>query len=109
VTVSGGSRGEKRDRGVVGSAECIQQLNEALARQRTAEGKVWTLTDVAIEGQFIKLENSSQKSAAYIGVKSDEVGMIALYDKQGNKVVQIYERGFLILKDNQWVEPYVRK
>jgi hypothetical protein len=37
-----------RQRGVLASTECIQQLKEAQARQRNAEGKVWTLTDVAI-------------------------------------------------------------
>jgi hypothetical protein len=41
--------GETRDRGVLASTECIQQLKEAQPRQRNAEGKVWTLTDVAIE------------------------------------------------------------
>jgi transcriptional regulator with XRE-family HTH domain len=41
--------GETRDRGVLASTECIQQLKEAQARQRNADGKVWTLTDVAIE------------------------------------------------------------
>ena len=41
--------GETRDRGVLASTECIQQLKEAQARQRNDEGKVWTLTDVAIE------------------------------------------------------------
>ncbi len=48
--------GETRDsrierlhqRRVLASAKCIQQLKEAQARQRNAEGKVWTLTDVAI-------------------------------------------------------------
>jgi hypothetical protein len=40
---------EKRDRGVLASTECIQQLKAAQARQRNAKGKVWTLTDVAIE------------------------------------------------------------
>jgi hypothetical protein len=56
VTVFGGAMGETRDsrnerlrqRGVMASTECIQQLKEAQARQRNAEGKVWTLTDVAI-------------------------------------------------------------
>ncbi len=41
--------GETRDRGVLASTECIQQLKEAQSRQRNAEGKVWTLTDIAIE------------------------------------------------------------
>jgi transcriptional regulator with XRE-family HTH domain len=41
--------GETRDRGVFGSTECIQQLKESQSRQRNADGKVWTLTDVAIE------------------------------------------------------------
>ncbi len=41
--------GETRDRGVLASTECVRQLKEAQARQRNAEGKVWTLTDVAIE------------------------------------------------------------
>jgi Bacterial regulatory proteins, lacI family len=40
---------ETRDRGVLASTECIQKLKEAQARQRNAEGKVWTLTDIAIE------------------------------------------------------------
>jgi transcriptional regulator with XRE-family HTH domain len=47
--VLGGSMGETRDRGVLASTECIQKLKEAQSRQRNAEGKVWTLTDVAIE------------------------------------------------------------
>jgi Bacterial regulatory proteins, lacI family len=38
-----------RQRGVFGSDECVRQLKEAQARQRNAEGKVWTLTDIAIE------------------------------------------------------------
>jgi hypothetical protein len=38
-----------RQRGVLASAECIQQLKEAQSRQRNADGKVWTLTDVGIE------------------------------------------------------------
>jgi transcriptional regulator with XRE-family HTH domain len=49
VTVFGGFMGETRDRGVLASAECIQQLKEAQAGKRNAEGKVWTLTDVGIE------------------------------------------------------------
>jgi hypothetical protein len=56
VTVFGGFMGETRDsrserlrqRGVLASDECIQQLKEAQARQRNAEGKVWKLTDIAI-------------------------------------------------------------
>jgi hypothetical protein len=32
--------GETHDRGVLASTECIQQLKEAQARQRNAEGKV---------------------------------------------------------------------
>jgi transcriptional regulator with XRE-family HTH domain len=41
--------GETRDRGVLASAECIKELKAAQSRQRNAEGKVWTLTDIAIE------------------------------------------------------------
>jgi transcriptional regulator with XRE-family HTH domain len=39
--------GETRDRGVLASADCIEKLKAAQARQRNAEGKVWTYTDVA--------------------------------------------------------------
>jgi transcriptional regulator with XRE-family HTH domain len=39
--------GETRDRGVSASTECIEKLKVAQAIQRNAEGKVWTLTDVA--------------------------------------------------------------
>jgi transcriptional regulator with XRE-family HTH domain len=40
--------GETRDRGVSASPECIEKLKVAQACQRNYEGKVWTLTDVAI-------------------------------------------------------------
>jgi transcriptional regulator with XRE-family HTH domain len=49
VTVFGEFMGETRDRGVLASAECIQELKAAQSRQRNAEGKVWTQTDIAIE------------------------------------------------------------
>jgi transcriptional regulator with XRE-family HTH domain len=39
--------GETRDRGVSASTECIEKLKVAQAIRRNAEGKVWTLTDVA--------------------------------------------------------------
>jgi hypothetical protein len=43
-----------RDRGVLASTECIQQLKEAQARQRNAEGKVWTLTDIEITSSRLR-------------------------------------------------------
>jgi transcriptional regulator with XRE-family HTH domain len=75
--------GETRDRGVLASAECIQELKEAQARQRNAEGKVWTQTDIAIESgvddktvsRFLNRTRVDEKSAIAIcqtlGVKFD--------------------------------------
>jgi Bacterial regulatory proteins, lacI family len=66
--------GETRDRGVLASAECIQQLKEAQAGKRNAEGKVWTLTDIAIESgvddktvsRFLNRTKVDEKSAIAI-------------------------------------------
>jgi hypothetical protein len=41
--------GETRDRGVLASADGIEKLKAAQARQRNTDGKVWTLRDIAIE------------------------------------------------------------
>ncbi len=60
-------------------------------------------------GQYIRLENSSQKNTIWIGSSSDNDGIIELFDSQGNRVVKIHEGGLFILKDNEWVEPYLRK
>ncbi len=72
--------GETRDRCVFASAECIQQLKEAQARQRNAEGKVWTLTDLAIESekfygrQQAKLEVKNRLGA----IASQSVNIVGL-------------------------------
>ncbi len=74
--------GETRDRGVLASAECIQELKAAQARQRNAEGKVWTLTDIAIEsGIDVKTVSRflNQKS------KVDETTAIAICQTLGVK------------------------
>jgi transcriptional regulator with XRE-family HTH domain len=71
-----------RQRGVLASTECIQQLKEAQARQRNAEGKVRTLTDVAIEsGVDVKTVSRflNQRS------KVDETTAIAICQALGVK------------------------
>jgi hypothetical protein len=61
-------------------------------------------------GQYLTLENSSQKRTVRIGSSSDkDDGLIILYDKEGNEMVSINSNGFLIFKDNKWVELYLRK
>jgi hypothetical protein len=74
--------GETRDRGVLASAECIQQLKEAQARQRNAEGKVWTLTDISIESGV-----HSRTVARFLNQESkvDETTAIAICQTLGVK------------------------
>jgi hypothetical protein len=60
-------------------------------------------------GQYINLENSGQKRVVWIGSSSDNDGIIELFDKHGNAVVRINDGGLFILKENEWVEPYLRK
>jgi transcriptional regulator with XRE-family HTH domain len=75
--------GETRDRGVLASVKCIQELKESQAGKRNAEGKVWTQTDIAIESgvddktvsRFLNRTRVDEKSAIAIcqtlGVKFD--------------------------------------
>ena len=82
-----------RQRGVIASTECIQQLKESQARKRNAEGKVWTLTDVAIESgvdtktvsRFLNQTRVDKKSALSIcdklGVKFE-----AQIDRQDTEI-----------------------
>jgi transcriptional regulator with XRE-family HTH domain len=74
--------GETRDRGVLASAECVQQLKEAQSRQRNAEGKVWTLTDVAIESGV-----DTKTVSRFLNQKSkvDETKAIAICQTLGVK------------------------
>jgi transcriptional regulator with XRE-family HTH domain len=94
VTIFGESMGETRDsrierlrqRGVLASAECIQQLKEAQARQRNAEGKVWTLTDVAIESGV-----DAKTVSRFLNQKSkvDETTAIAICQTLGVKFAAV--------------------
>jgi transcriptional regulator with XRE-family HTH domain len=74
--------GETRDRGVLASTECIQQLKKAQARQRNAEGKVWTLTDIAIESGV-----DTKTVSRFLNQKSkvDETTAIAICQTLGVK------------------------
>jgi transcriptional regulator with XRE-family HTH domain len=74
--------GETRERGVLASAECIRQLKEAQARQRNAEGKVWTLTDVAIESG---VDNKTVSRFLNQKSKVDETTAIAICQALGVK------------------------
>ncbi len=64
--------GETRDRGVKATEEGIQKLKTAQASQRNAEGKRWTLRDVAIEsgvdersvGRFFRRETNVDEATA---------------------------------------------
>ncbi len=74
--------GETRDRGVLASTECIQKLKEAQSRQRNAEGKVWTLTDVGIESGV-----DAKTVSRFLNQKSkvDETTAIAICQTLGVK------------------------
>jgi transcriptional regulator with XRE-family HTH domain len=74
--------GETRDRGILASTECIQKLKEAQARQRNAEGKVWTLTDIAIESGV-----DTKTVSRFLNQKSkvDETTAIAICQTLGVK------------------------
>ena len=73
---------ETRDRGVLASAECIQQFKEAQARQRNAERNVWTLTDIAIESGV-----DAKTVSRFLNQKSkvDETTAIAICQTLGVK------------------------
>jgi transcriptional regulator with XRE-family HTH domain len=88
LQVFGGSMGETRDRGVVGSDECIQQLKEAQSRQRNAEGKVWTLTDIAIESGV----DAKTVSRFLNRTKVDETTAIAICQALGEKFEDVIDR-----------------
>jgi hypothetical protein len=60
-------------------------------------------------GQYITLNNSSQKNTVTIGSFGDEEGAFLLFDKLGNEVIKIDSSGFSVKKDGLWVLPYVSK
>jgi transcriptional regulator with XRE-family HTH domain len=80
--------GETRDRGVLASTECIQQLKEAKARKRkpkdkdNTEDKIWTWEDVAIESGV-----DSKTVSRFLNQKSkvDETTAIAICQTLGVK------------------------
>ncbi len=85
------SRSERlRQRGVLASAECIRQLKEAQSRQRNAEGKVWTLTDVAIESgvdsktvsRFLNQKSKVDETTAIAICQALDVKFEAAIDRQ---------------------------
>jgi hypothetical protein len=98
--------------GIIKSLKLNSDFQSRIKGDRGAKGEkgdsgVVTSTN---NGQYLILENSSQKRTVLIGSSSnDRDGIIVLSDKQGNAVVKIHEGGFFILKDNEWVEPYLRK
>ncbi len=96
--------GETRDRGVLASTECIQQLKQAQARQRNAEGKVWTLTDVAIESGV-----DSKTVSRFLNQKSkvDETTAIAICQVLGVKfeAASPLQRGFANDLPHTEIEP----
>jgi transcriptional regulator with XRE-family HTH domain len=86
--------GETRDRGVLASTECIQQLKEAQARQRNAEGKVWTLTNIAIESgvdaktvsRFLNQKSKVDETTAIAICQTLGVKFAAAIDRQDTKI-----------------------
>jgi transcriptional regulator with XRE-family HTH domain len=86
--------GETRDRGIFASAECIQQLKEAQSRQRNAEGKVWTLTDIAIESgvdtktvsRFLNQKSKVDETTAIAICQTLGVNFAAAIDFQDRKI-----------------------
>jgi transcriptional regulator with XRE-family HTH domain len=64
--------GETRDRGVIASTEGIQKLKASQAGQRNADGKIWTLRDIAIAsgidertvGRFFRRESNVDEKTA---------------------------------------------
>jgi transcriptional regulator with XRE-family HTH domain len=86
--------GETRDRGVLASVKCIQELKEAQARQRNAEGKVWTLTDVGIESgvdaktvsRFLNQKSKVDETTAIAICQALGVKFEAEIDRQDTKI-----------------------
>jgi transcriptional regulator with XRE-family HTH domain len=78
-----------RQRGVLASTKCIQELKEAQARQRNAEGKVWTLTDIAIESGV-----DAKTVSRFLNQKSkvDETTAIAICQTLGVKFAAEIDR-----------------
>jgi transcriptional regulator with XRE-family HTH domain len=82
--------GETRDRGVLASAECIKELKAAQSRQRNAEGKVWTQTDIAIESgvdtktvsRFLKQTSNVDETTAIAICQALGVDFEAAIDRQ---------------------------
>jgi transcriptional regulator with XRE-family HTH domain len=83
-----------RQRGVLASTECIQQLKEAQARQRNAEGKVWTQTDIAIESgvhsrtvaRFLNQESNVDETTAIAICQTLGVKFAAAIDRQDTEI-----------------------
>ncbi len=62
------------------------------------------------KGQYTTLVNSKQNEIARIGASPEyDDGIIQLSNASGSEVVRIDDRGFFILKDGNWIEPYNRK
>jgi transcriptional regulator with XRE-family HTH domain len=83
-----------RQRGVLASAECIQQLKAAQARQRNAEGKVWTQTDISIAsgvhrrtvGRFLRQESPVDETTAIAICQTLGVKFTAAIDLRYTKI-----------------------
>jgi transcriptional regulator with XRE-family HTH domain len=99
---------EIRDRGVLASTECIQQLKEAQARQRNAEGKVWTLTAIAIESgvnprtvaRFLNRESNVDETTAIaicqtLGVKFEAVIDLQVTEIEADRTGQLSMNPFI--------------
>lgn len=82
--------GETRDRGVKATEEGIQKLKTAQASQRNAEGKRWTLRDVAIEsgvdertvGRFLRQESNVDEGTARAICQALNVDIVEIVDFQ---------------------------
>jgi hypothetical protein len=59
-------------------------------------------------GQYITLNNASQKNIVSIGSSSNDNGIILLHDKSGNAVIKIQKGGFFTLKNGQSTHQYSR-
>ena len=76
------------------SAECVQQLKEAQARQRNAEGKVWTLTELAIESgvhsrtvaRFLNQESNVDETTAIAICQALDVKFAAAINCQDTEI-----------------------
>jgi transcriptional regulator with XRE-family HTH domain len=99
---------ETRDRGVIASTEGIQKLKAAQAGQRNADGKIWTLRDIAIAsgidertvGRFFRREsNVDEKTARAIcevlGVTYEEAIDLQSSEIEEDRIGQIGSNPFI--------------